>query len=352
MTASANSYRSLDDALDILSAYGPDRSDGLTSHAPMAVEALCAMDRPDAVMPWLAAYQHNLLPRPAALQPIAPQHWREALAHRFGDWRALFGAELAESPWPEVVDRWLARLAPGICASATHGVIRTAHAARSLSECASTQRFRELADGLAYWAANYQELPANPHGGAPMRAADAITYVAVVPPDRRRFSGTITSSLEALSEFPEFAPVIGWLDVGGNPADLISDLTDTFTRVYLANAHDVLTAIVFIHGVTSIAALGNLIPLLRETTVRTALRFAWQASCALYAAFGTRPASNAAAEPPREDADTLIGLAVAHGDEHVIKFTEACLHAHVRRPSPAYLAGVRHALAVLPPVRS
>ncbi len=347
-------YAPLDEALEALFAYGPDLRNGLTNHAPMAAEALCALGRPEAVLPWIERYRSGMLPRTPARQRITTEHWRGALAQmdRVSDWSALFEEELRTAPWHEVVDRWVGRLAPGICASATHGVIRTAHAARSLSERASAQRLRELAEGFAYWAANYQELPANPHGRAHMRAADAITRVAVVPPKRRRFSGTITSSLEALSEFPEFAPVIGFLDVGGNPAELTSDLTETFTRVYLANAHDVLTAIVFIHGVTSIAALGNLIPLLRETTARAALRFAWQASCALYAAFGTRPASNAAVEPPREDADTLIGLAVVHGDEHVIKFTEACLHAHAHRPSPAYLAAVRHALAVLPPARS
>ncbi len=182
-----------------------------------------------------------------------------------------------------------------------------------------------------------------------MPAPDAITRVALVPPNLRRFSGTITSALEALGEFLPFAPVIGFLDVAGNPADVIVDLTETFARVYLANAHDVLTAIVFIHGVTSIAALGNLIPAVQEATARAALRFAWQASCALYAAFGTRGAADTDIEPSREDAGTLIERAVVHGDEHAIKFTEACLRAHARRASPVYAAAVRHALALLPP---
>ncbi len=44
------SYTSMDEALPILSEYGPDLSNGLTNHAPMATEALCAMGRPDAVM--------------------------------------------------------------------------------------------------------------------------------------------------------------------------------------------------------------------------------------------------------------------------------------------------------------
>ncbi len=351
----SGAYAPMDKTLEMLFAYGPDLRNGLTNHAPMVVEALCALGRPDAVLPWVERYRSGMLPRMPARQRIAPERWCDALGQmeRVPDWSALFEEELRTASWPEVIDRWVDRLAPGICASATHGVIRAGHAARSLAEHASPHRLRELADGLAYWAANYQELPTNPPGTTrTMRPAEAITRVAVVPPEHRRFSGTITSSLEALNEFPAFAPVIGLLDVSGNPADLISDLTETFARVYLANAHDVLTAIVFIHGVTSIAALGNLLPYLQEATLRAALRFAWQSSSALYAAFGSRADREAEVEPPRDDADTLIELAVAHGDEHAIKFTEACLRAHARRPSPAYLAAVRHALAVLPAARS
>ena len=44
------SHTSVDEALAILSAYGPDLSNGLTNHTPMAAEALRAMGRPDAVM--------------------------------------------------------------------------------------------------------------------------------------------------------------------------------------------------------------------------------------------------------------------------------------------------------------
>ena len=45
------SYTSLDDALDTLSGYGTQLKNGNSNHAPMVAEALCAMGRPDAVMP-------------------------------------------------------------------------------------------------------------------------------------------------------------------------------------------------------------------------------------------------------------------------------------------------------------
>ncbi len=348
MTAS---YVALDDALQRLAAYGPDLRNGMTNHAPMAVEALCAMGRPDAVGPWVERYSRGMLPRPAAREPIGRDDWRNALAQepRFADWCAFFEAELRGVPWREVLARWVSRLAPGLCAAATHGVIRVGHAARGLAEADTAPRRRELADALAYWAATYQELPTA--AGAVrdrLRPRDAITQVAVVPPDQRRFSGTIVSSLEALNDVPDFAPVIDLVDVSGDAPALVSELADVFARVYLANTHDVLTAIVFIHGVTSVTALGNLLRYLDDTTAPTALRFAWQAGCGLYATFGSRPTPAEAVEPPREDVATIVDMAIAHGDEHVIKFTEACLHHHAITRSPAFLAAARHAADVLP----
>ena len=347
----APSYTSMDDALARLSAYGPDLRNGLTNHAPMAVEALCALGRPDAVAPWVERYRSGMLPRPAARRRIAREDWRSALAQsdRVADWNDFFAAELRDASWRDVLSRWAARLAPGICASAAHGVIRVGHAARSLAESETPHRLRELADALAYWAANYQELPTSRRVADRLRRPrEAIAEVAVVPPSQRVFTGTIVSSLEALSDFPDFAPLIGLVDVGGEVRDVASDLAEVFARVYLANTHDVLTAIVFIHGVTAVAALDNLLPYLDDVIARTALRFAWQTGCGLYAAFGSRPKPETEIEPPRESEDTLIDMAIGHGDEHAIKFTEACLRFHALRSSPTYVAAARHALDVLP----
>jgi hypothetical protein len=341
----------MDEALELLSTYGPDLKNGLTNHAPMAAEALCALGRAEAVWPWLEEYRRGMLPRPATQERIDTRHWRAALGQeqRTTDWPEFFREELRQAPWREVLAVWIGRLAPGLCGSATHGVIRVGHAVRSLDVHESPERLRELADGLGYMAATYQELPTA--AGAPngaLRPAEAIQQVAVVPSEQRRFTGTITSSLAALDDFPAFAPVIELIDVNGSASAILSQLTETFTRAYLANARDVLTAIVFIHGVTSVAALRSLTPHLDETTTRQALRFGWQAGCGLYAAFGSRPEPATRVEPPVETRETLIDMAIAHGDEHAIKFTEACLREHALNPSPVYLAAARHALGILP----
>ena len=118
-----------------------------------------------------------------------------------------------------------------------------------------------------------------------MTPRQAIAQVPLVPPGRRR-AGNIVAALAALGDFPEFYPVIGMIDAEGPLAPLIADLTEMFARVYLANAHDIPTAIAFIHAVTSHAALGNIVPHVGEATARIALRHAWQCGCGLYACYG------------------------------------------------------------------
>jgi hypothetical protein len=347
----APSYTSLDDALEIVAPYGIALKNGNSNHAAMVAEALCAMGRPEAVLPWVARYRDRMLPRPEAGARILADDWRGALGERdrFADWSAFFAGELQEASWGEVLDRWIDRLAPGFCAAATHGVIRVGHAARSLADGETRPRLRELADALASWAATYQELPSDDHiSSGVMTPRQAIARVPIVPLDRRKDGGNITTSLATLGDFPEFAPAIGLIDTRGELAPLVAELTEVFARVYLANARDTRTAIAFIHGVTSPAALGNIAPQVGDRTARAALRYAWQAGCGLYACFGGATATAEDIVVPARDQDELVERAIAHGDEHVIKFTEACLHRNVLSPSPVYFAAVDHVSSMIP----
>jgi hypothetical protein len=344
-----SSYGSLDEALAALAGYDIALKNGNSNHAPMVAEAMCAMGRPQTVMPWIARYKERLLSRPAAGDTIRAETWRSALGQRerFADWAEFFGEELRDAPWPEVLDRWTGRLMPGFCAAATHGVIRVGHAVRSLAVAETFWRRRELGDALASWAATYRELPSSedlPEG--PMAPREAIAKVPVIAPHRRRSLGNITASLAMLDDFPEFAPVIGLIDVSGDIETLLAELTETFARIYLANAHDVLTTIVFIHGVTSLTALSGIIPYIGESTARSALRYGWQTGCALYACFGIRAMAENV-ETCAQDTQTLIDRALVNGDEHAIKITEACLRRDALVPSPAYRAAVDHALGAM-----
>jgi hypothetical protein len=346
----APSYVSLDDALETLAPYGIELKNGNSNHAPMVAEALCALGRPDTVMPWITRYRERMLPRPSAGVPIGPEDWRGALGQRtrFADWSAFFAEELRARPWRAVLDHWMERLSPGFCAAATHGVIRVGHAARALADSETLPRLRELADAFASWAATYQELPASQAANGRLTPREAIGRVPVVPPDRRGKAGNITAALRVLDDMPEFASAIGLIDTNRELVPLVAELTEVFARVYLANANDIRTTIAFIHGVTSPAALGNIAQEISERTARAALRFAWQSGCGLYACFGGDTAMADAIEPRESSEDKLVDRAISHGDEHVIKFTEACLHRHTLNPSPVYIAAADHVRGMIP----
>ena len=68
-----SSWEPLDEALEGLAGYGIALKNGNSNHAPMVAEALCAMGRPQAVMPWVARYQERLLPRPLSGDPIGAE---------------------------------------------------------------------------------------------------------------------------------------------------------------------------------------------------------------------------------------------------------------------------------------
>jgi len=350
-------YGSLDQALTLLADYGPEYGGGLTGHGPMMAEALCALGRGDAVLPMTQRYADHLSPAPPAGQPFPDTEWRPLLGKftRYGDWVALMEQELAAAPWREVLDRWVARLAPGYASAAVHGVIRVGHAVRSLGqdvpgETETPARLKELAAALGYWAARYHELPTAPRDGTmALPAKQAFEALALRPMDERPDMGLIVSSLLALKDFPPFHSAIWRLDVSGEPDQLLDELMAVFTGAFLANAHDTLPAIIFTHGVTGVAALRNLAPYLSKETLDLVAPYAWQAGAGLYAALGTETHLPDAVEPPSESPQALMDWAIAGGDEHGIKLLEACLTQYRRTPNPLYLAAARRGLEALNP---
>jgi hypothetical protein len=349
MTTSNSVYAVLDEALEQIAFAGPDLTNGNSNHAPMAIEALCTLGRGDTALPWLEHYRVLLMPRPAGVARISEADWQGALGggRRAADWFAFFCNELEERPWREVLDRWVARLAPGIVAAALHGVIRTGHAVRALASGETAPRRRELADGLAYWAAEYQALPGERRAGANALPSDAIARLATIPPAQRGSFDSLTGALTQLDAFAPFGAALGAVDPSRDAAAFLRDLTATFARVYVTNARDFLTAIAFVHAVTGPAALRPLLPHLGAETAEAALAYAWQAAAGLYATFAAAPDIASLDRGTSTAADELIERAVACGDEHAIKFTAACLAEHALDPQPVFLTAAEQAIALL-----
>jgi hypothetical protein len=345
--AAMSNYAPLDEALALIGHYGPDLTNGNFNHAPMVCEALCALGRPEAVFPWIETYRARLTLRPAAAEPVDWSQWRTHLGKRemFADWSRLFASELGEAPWRSVLDRWATRLAPGYSGAATHGAIRVGHAARGLAEAETRVRLKELADALASWAASYNELPTAAASGPKLSPEAALAAVPNVPRERRP-PGNITTALNKLDELPEFAPVIDTVELRDDLDAAVAALAELFARTYLANAVDTRHFIVFVHSVTTVHALGNLLPHVDAATGHALARHAWQAGCGLYAAFGGSPPADAV-KTGDDDPVALVDQAIENGDEHIVKFTEACIARHKIAPSPVYFTAIRHALGVV-----
>ncbi len=345
-------YDLIDEAYAIFAHTGPEFGGGLSNHGPMAAEAIAAMRRPDAIVKWASRYATRLEAHPSASARISEADWREALGreNRVGDWIAFFDDALKDAPWRVVLDKWVARLAPGIAAAAFHGVLRTAHAVRTLGDRQNAGRIRELAEGLGYWSATYQPLPGSLDGPQDALPSRAIDSVELLPTERRKIGGFLTDGVAAISTFEPFSDVVGVVDTRGDLSAFLSDLTETFARTYVKNAVGIGGVIVFIHCVTGSRAVRNLAPHINDATARAAARYAWQAAAGLYAAFATAVPSREEPSSPKFAIEELIDRAIANADEHAIKFTEACIHEYALNPQPLYLAAAAHAIEILPPL--
>jgi hypothetical protein len=329
----------IDQALTMLADCGPEfGQNGLSNHGPMAAEALSALGRDDAVEDWVARYRTRLEERPANVQRIRADDWRLALGdvRRVSDWEEFFAAEMDKMAWPALLEAWTPRLAPGIMAGATHGIIRTAHAVRSLAAKDTPERRAEFVTGLAYWAARYQALPGVSETVEPRLASAAIGDVPVMPPELRNASTrSIFSAVAELDTFEPFAGAVNLAAPGDDLSAFLSDLTATMAVRYLENAGA--ASIAYVHTVTAPSAVRMIAPHVSPETARLAARYAWQACAAIH----SRNHVDREVTLPRElpTPEDLIDRAVASGDEHAIKFTEACLRENALNPNPAFLAG-------------
>ena len=86
-----------------------------------------------------------------------------------------------------------------------------------------------------------------------------------------------------------------------------------------------------------------------ERTVDELLVRAWQAAAGIYSVYGEPGALSTYARDDQPDPEDIVEQAIRTGDEHAIKFVEACLDEHRRNPAPLFLAAAADAAARLMP---
>ncbi|MGK5637593.1 questin oxidase family protein [Streptomyces sp. URMC 126] len=354
-------HDALNDALERLDDLGYERGEGmdLANHGPMGAEALALLGHGDEVARWVVRYrkamEHHEPPSERFPLDTDESSWRPALGafHRAGDWEGLFTRELAEAPWRDVLARWWPRLLPGLFAGLTHGLIRTAHAVRGLyaaGDRPTAYQHRELARGLAYWAARYTELPGSPRLAGTYTVPTAVAALPRTPAEGALNARVVGGRFAALGDLPVYGEALEWL-APEEASRLLTEMTVQFADVYLG--HPEVYPVPLVHGVTAPAAARLVLPHLPHALHGPTLARLWQVHSAFLLALTTDRRGEGTTAWREEVPDLpatgeLAARAAEHGDEHVIKLTEACLREYALRPDLRYLAAAAVAQRRIP----
>ena len=345
-------YSRYDDCLTVLRARGPLLTNGLINHAPMVAEAFSALGEADVALDWTRSYESKAQTREPATDPVNSETWQDALGagyERAADWRLYFSAEIDRLGWKAATDLWCARLAPGFATGAVHGIIRVGHAVRALAHGETDARKQELADALGLWASAYRTLRVAPSRlDKQLPPATALPLVPRLPPDERPKSGAITAGVKKALEIPGFPEAFNWLDMSGRLEQVGVETGRAFAEVFLAQVNAPYAAIVFTHAITGVGAVLNIAPHVCRGTTRILLRHGWHAGCALVAVFADDIEPHPAAGEGPESPEDIVAGAIAHGDDHVIKLSEACLSLYHASGDELFLRPPRLARAVVP----
>jgi hypothetical protein len=345
----SNATAVLDEAYQRLHQTGPEYEGWLSNHGPMAAEAMARHGHSADVGRWLDGYVRRLEEFPRGSGPVGVD-WRQALGDpkRIADWTVFFGHEVSEQPWQEALGSWWPRLLPGSAASATHGIIRVGHAVRALlADGDNPVHTAELAHGLAYWAARWQPYPRADGQPAP-DLAPAAALAAV--PRLADQSGGFRDRFARLARLPT-RPAATLAD--GPPEEIrawLAGLSDAAVLRYADIAHG--NPVMLVHSATAPTAILRSLPALDAALWAPSAAAAWDAAAALtaiYAPSGPASAGRRTTVPDGAGAmDEVFARAVAHGDEHAIKFADTAADVYQRTGNPAAIAAALRAVELIP----
>ncbi len=330
-----------DEALERFHLVDLEYAGGLANHGPMGAEALESLGHQAMIPAFVGLYVPRLLPLEIG-RVLSEAEAGASLGDpsRRGDFVATYAARVREGDWRAVVASEISQLMPGLFAGAGHGLLRVAHAVRALEREDSDLRRRELAHGLAYWAARFQTLPGLPGSRSaanPIELGAALAEWPLVGEVESRV-GFFHRAVGRLENFREFTRMIEAVPLPTTDSleAYLDELCRTSAMLYVNQPQ---ARIAYVHGLTIPSALRFLLPYLMESEAGLAAAHALAALGALHSMYGdpiAMPEIDEEVIRVSQDWDEIRYHAARSIQEHSIKMTEACWREDRRAPDPIF----------------
>jgi hypothetical protein len=296
----------------------------LANHLPMVLVAMHRLGGTDErLRAFFAIYRemNHLVPPPPAVAPITCDGWDAALGDRARerDYRDFFEAEVSRLGARGAISVYLPRLAPGLAASATHGLMRLAYGVMR-------DDAQEIAAALGYWSATYLELGLA-RSAPPVTDDPVDILVRMRPIGAFRHVETeldlLWHFMRAMSAKPEFRPLVDWLAVG---PETPRRMREASLALY-AGTMDFCA----LHALTGCHWLRLLQPVAPDSGLM--LRYFWQAIASLYPKLGFPDLLSAEMleswrRQPCPDWPEIAAAAVRSDDEHDLSLVFSAREEH------------------------
>jgi hypothetical protein len=309
----------------------PEYQGAFSNHLPMALHALHSLGADEARLHAFATHYVKRFEGAAALPGLVLPRWQDHRGDfaRHADLRATFAQAITTQGAQQTLQQALPDLWPGVATAAFHGLIRTAHAWEMSHD-------GELASGLAYWAARWQPVRAQPPQDAlPFAAWSALLSAQVgwSRPEGRSISGRI-EQVQASAAFAQLSSRL--LLRPDTLRQLAWFAAEQFTR---SGNFTVL------HMVTGCRAARVLLAAVPESA-QLAMHGLVPAFTAAFLASGIEPQSTSAATATEARTwSEIVSIALRSDDEHVVKLVHAAVEEAAACGNPVYLQAARRATA-------
>lgn len=305
----------------------------LANHLPMVLEAMARLGAsPERLAEYAEHYNrvHQVPMPPPPVAVISRDTWMEALGDRSRetDYRDFFAEEVTRFGPDATIRAYMPVLAPGVAASATHGLMRLAYGVMRHDEA-------EIAIALGYWAATFLPLPTPLPGTlrtikdpvAPVLAMKSVKVFETIDYDH----SLLWRWIRNMGTVPEFHALLGQLV-------LEPSLLDRMRQASLVLFAGTMT-FEALHALTGCHWLRLVSPHVDD--IGTLAAHFWEVVLALYPKIGMPDLPDAEALeamrrlPTPTDAE-IAAAAVASNDEHDHSLTFSAFEEYRLTGDPLY----------------